>query len=136
MPEYDDEPRALHLRFSAVAGAVPGLGVAYYVASIQDAAGLTVLELRLPAALVESVVIDHAAPMIAMSPNGMISVVDDLLETSSKIGNGISVDALIERSVVPEMLEDEIDADRQLDELRDRLKSALLVIDAARSKLS
>jgi hypothetical protein len=132
MPKNDDGSNSLRLSFSAAADTVIGLGVEHYVASIQDAAGSIVFELRLPAALVESVAFSSAGLKIAMSPDGMISVVDDRPEGISGIDNGISIDALIEQSVVPAMLEDEIDAERQLDDLRDRLTRALLVVSAAK----
>ncbi|MFN0194654.1 MAG: hypothetical protein ACKVP5_22205 [Aestuariivirga sp.] len=135
MPEHDDEPSVLRLCFLAVADAVPGLGVDHYVASVRDDAGLAVFELRLPAAQVESVVVNHITPTIAMSLDGTIAVVDDQREGSLRAGDEVSVDALIRRSIAPEMLEDEPDASAMLALLRDRLRTALRDVEAAIDRL-
>ena len=85
--------------------------------------------------MVESSVVGRGIHDLMMSPDGTISVLYDGAGGLVSPGIGVPVDTFVERSLSPTMLEDEPDAAKALNTLRDRLKRALLAVDIAQNQL-
>ena len=109
--------------------------VSHYAARIHDSSGTAVLELRLPASMVESSVARSLRHGFTMSPDGLVSVLYDGSITMPAPSAALPVDTLVEQSLTPVMLEDEPGAMEALNTLRNRLKRALLAVDAAQARL-
>ena len=114
---------------------LPEFGASHYLARIENAWGSTILELRLPISMVESSVVGQGIHDLMMSPDGTISVLYDGADGLVSPGIGVPVDTFVECSLSPTMLEDEPDAAKALNTLRDRLKRALLAVDIAQNQL-
>ena len=109
--------------------------VSHYAARIHDSSGTVILELRLPASMVESSVARSLRHVFTMLPDGLVSVLYDGSITMPAPSAALPVDTLVEQSLTPVMLEDEPAAMEALNTLRDRLKRALLAVDAAQARL-
>ena len=109
--------------------------VSHYAARIRDSSGTVILELRLPASMVESSVARSLRHEFTMSPDGLVSALYDGSITMPAPSAALPVDTLVEQSLTPVMLEDEPGAMEALNTLRDRLKRALLAVDAAQARL-
>ena len=115
--------------------ALPGSDASHFAARIRNTSGTTILELRLPAAMVESSVIGRLQHELTMSPDGMIWVLYDSIDAEIGPPATFPIDTLVEKSLTTAMIEDEPNAAVALDTLRHRLKRALLAVDAAQAQL-
>jgi len=136
MAKFQQEPDSSRITFQLVGDdSLPEFGTSHYLACIENASGSTILELRLPISIVESSVVSRAIHDLMMSPDGITSVFYDGADGLVSSGIGVPVDTFVERSLSPTMLEDEPDAAKALNTLRDRLKRVLLAIDIAQNQL-
>ena len=74
--------------------------------------------------------------MISMAPDGALSVQFDGNEEVLLPDTNLEIDRLVERSLTPAMLEDEINVKQMLQTLRSRLANSLDLVDAAIAHLN
>jgi hypothetical protein len=104
------------------------VGQAGYELRLLDPAGATAMRFTLPADIVEPVVLSQTEMFVSMTPNGAVAVCSDA-DADGSLAMPIAIDELVESAVTLKMLEDEPDTVRMLQELRDRLMSALKLVE-------
>lgn len=122
----------MHFLFAAEEdGAAAIAGVSAYKLQLVDGTGRATLTLRLPADLIDSVIVSKMEYSISMAPDGAISGTiagSSLDERHTELG---SIDTLVADALQPSMLEDEPDGLRMLTSLRDRLARAIALAENA-----
>jgi hypothetical protein len=132
MSDMDAQTGSLCLTFKAED---EDCGRTAYEVQLADDSGAIIMNLRLPAKLVESAVINSLRPAISMAPGGELSVQFEGIEEGPIPIAGLTIDQLIEQSLTPIMLEDEPEIEKMLQTLRGRLLLALDVVDTALTHL-
>lgn len=121
----------MQLVFSAIGETDQNVvGRAGYELRLLNPAGATEMRFTLPASLVEPVVFSQNEMFVSMAPNGAIAACADANADYPR-AKPVAIDELVESAITPQMLEDEPDAVRMLQKLRDRLMAALRSLEAA-----
>jgi hypothetical protein len=121
----------MRLVFSAIAEKDQvDVGQAGYELRLLDGAGTTAMRFTLPADMVEPVVFSETEIFISMTPSGSAAAFADANANEIR-AVPITINELVASAVTPKMLEDEPDAVLMLQEMRDRLTSALKSVEAA-----
>jgi hypothetical protein len=109
---------------------LPEVGADAYVVELKSEGGDLVLQLNLPTHLVENAVLTAAQPFLTMSPDGWLAIQYVSVTDEPPILGRIAIEAIIEQAIAPPMLEDELTVDTMLEELRNKLKRALDMVEA------
>jgi hypothetical protein len=105
-----------------------------YELRLLDALGMIAMRLRLPADILKPVIFSQTEIFVFMTPDGAVaaSPADVDAYHSPEL---VALDELVERAIAPRMLDDEPGAARMLQTLRDRLRSAMRLVEDALDKM-
>jgi hypothetical protein len=98
---------------------------------LQDRSGRTLASMSVPQDALRLELLQTLKPCVLMSPEGMISASLEESTHEPDAKGAIAVDQLIAEAIVPEMLEDELDALQMLSKFRDRLLKSLEHVERA-----
>ena len=106
-----------------------------YILVLKNKSDEIIMKLQLTADLVEATVLNSIRPESSMSPDGEVSVELDSHDALFHSNKGVAIDDLVVASLRTPMLEDEANIVQLLQTLHDRLRRALLAVEAAQNQL-